>query len=71
MSDGDIGQWIACADRLPADGQGVLITNGKDVVSADFFSGNPPVWNYGDVVEMMLYDMRVTHWMALPEPPKE
>lgn len=69
-------EWISVKDRLPDRGERVLCfikSSGKhqnDIIFDNVYNGilvgyNPPkyVWEwYGDYV---------THWMPLPEPPKE
>jgi hypothetical protein len=56
-------KWIPVSERLPERGQEVICYDGgvlKPKVYADYY------WNKA-------YDswQRVTHWMPLPEPPKE
>ena len=61
-----IPRWISAAERLPEDGQWVL------------------VWGHGQHIPIMMFresgawiddqfefHSNVTHWMQLPEPPKE
>ena len=61
-----IPRWISAAERLPEDGQWVL------------------VWGHGQHIPIMMFresgawiddqfefHSNVTHWMPLPEPPKE
>lgn len=69
-------EWISVKDRLPNRGERVLCfmkssgKNQNDTISDNVYNGilvgsNPPryVWEWnGDYV---------THWMPLPEPPKE
>lgn len=76
-------EWISVKDRLPENDDEVLIYIVKDIVQAYFLRG---YWhgsimvtdNMNDgyvsdrriVKEGSSFDF-VTHWMPLPEPPKE
>ena len=64
-------RWISVEERLPGT-QNVLITNGEFVKCG--FRRPDGVWKYG-AEEHMRWDRlschTVTHWMPLPEPPKE
>lgn len=67
-------KWISVQDRLPEahdDGSvdAVLVTDGFFIHMAYF---NHDTWHFcesGEMKEEMFYN--VTHWMQLPEPPKE
>ena len=67
-------KWISVQDRLPEahdDGSvdAVLVTDGSVIHMAYF---NHDTWHFcesGEMKEEMFYN--VTHWMPLPEPPKE
>jgi len=52
-------RWIPCAERLPEEGQEVLIYSRHDWVIVDTYNGPHEPW-----------ETSVTHWMNLPEPPK-
>jgi hypothetical protein len=61
-----VGEWISVEDRLPEEGQSVLI---------HYVDGWTPV---GHLLNGRWYQsggetswLSVTHWMLLPEPPKE
>ncbi|HCP8434983.1 TPA: DUF551 domain-containing protein [Escherichia coli] len=75
--------WISCSDRMPEMGERqyyVLaadfknnyppsIPNTQVGVYGDWFNDGNPTWDDGDGEELHLKE--VTHWMPLPEPPKE
>ena len=52
-------RWIPVTDRLPEIGIVVLVYSEDDGICVDYYGGD----SFG------YYD--VTHWMPLPEPPKE
>ena len=49
--------WISVKDRLPKTGT-VLATDGRIVITAPYSS-------------VTANGQAITHWMSLPEPPKE
>ena len=59
-------QWISVKDRLPEDNDIVLIVFQGSVVSVAFYEGD---WRHPLYPQTAL--VSVTHWMPLPEPPKE
>lgn len=62
--------WIPCSERIPEDGQDVLIWDNIDKTS---FTGHY-VWCDGWTVDgyaVNRFHFDITHWMPLPEPPKE
>ncbi|HGB9593897.1 TPA: DUF551 domain-containing protein [Escherichia coli] len=75
--------WISCSERMPEMGERqcyVLaadfknnyppnIHNTQVGVYGDWFNDGNPTWDDGDGED--LYLKEVTHWMPLPEPPKE
>lgn len=75
--------WISCSDRMPEMGERqyyVLaadfknnyppsIPNTQVGVYGDWFNDGNPTWDDGDGKDLHLKE--VTHWMPLPEPPKE
>lgn len=75
--------WISCSERMPEMGERqcyVLaadfknnyppnIPNTQVGVYGDWFNDGNPTWDDGDGED--LYLKEVTHWMQLPEPPKE
>ncbi len=66
-------EWISVKDRLPKIEEEVLAYAGKKPWGPDIHVGNLQegydsiYWTYYDYLEW--HD--VTHWMPLPEPPKE
>ncbi len=64
--------WISCSDRMPDDGQHVIILcDGAFVLYAQYRDGE-----FFDVVRdgdefFETQSRNVTHWMPLPEPPQE
>ena len=65
-------EWISVKDRLPLEGQEVLVLNSKGVNLAEYWPEKNE-WtdsNYGCCGNEHLG--KVTHWMPLPkQPPKE
>ncbi len=64
--------WISCSERMPDDGQHVIILcDGAFVLYAQYRDGE-----FFDVVRdgdefFETQSRNVTHWMQLPEPPQE
>ncbi|HBN1157367.1 TPA: DUF551 domain-containing protein [Escherichia coli] len=64
--------WISCSERMPDDGQHVIILcDGAFVLYAQYRNGE-----FFDVVRngeefFETQSRNVTHWMPLPEPPQE
>mgnify|MGYP003301778133 CR=1 FL=1 len=61
----DKPKWISVNKRLPEIATVVIITDGIDV-GTGWFDGKGWRTPFADIDEY-----RVTHWMPLPEPPKE
>jgi len=66
-----IPRWIPVTEKLPFAEPGnvsetVLVTDGKCVALAEWFNFEEcePYWSYTGIGD-------ITHWMPLPEPPKE
>ena len=62
-------KWIPVTERLPEDSSGVILCTRSRIVGVGFYDKDTRNWvqHYsggGICVE-------VTHWMPLPEPPKE
>lgn len=68
-------RWISVEERLPEESDGmVLFTNGKAVTSGyrnHMFRMSGEEGIYAPAIRKGGGYMRVTHWMPLPEPPKE
>lgn len=67
-------KWISVEERLPENSIGVLVTDGTDVsegwlCTCSSKEGAKVVWGLGSNDDGP-YDP-ITHWMPLPEPPKE
>ena len=66
-----VPKWISVEERLPEPGQGVLVYDDCEYMSvADYTHDKhfPTVYEFHVNGE---YEPGVTHWMPLPEPPKE
>lgn len=67
----DNGGWISVKDRLPDNGQDVLVylDDGEEtrVAPCNYANG---VW-FDCVMNRVATLHHITHWMPLPEPPKE
>lgn len=64
--------WISCSERMPEDGQHVIILcDGAFVLYAQYRDGEffDIVRNGDEFFETQ--SRNVTHWMPLPEPPQE
>ncbi|HIA3153892.1 TPA: DUF551 domain-containing protein [Escherichia coli] len=64
--------WISCSERMPDDGQHVIILcDGAFVLYAQYRDGEffDVVRNGEELFETQ--SRNVTHWMPLPEPPQE
>lgn len=54
-------EWIDVNDKLPPDGQSILVFYRRGYITVDKFSINDRNW--------IKSGENVTHWMPLPEPP--
>ncbi len=62
--------WIKCVDRFPEEFEDVLFTDGKDVFKGHLYnSGLDDFILWFSVSESTIDN--VTHWMLLPNPPKD
>lgn len=62
-------EWISVNDRLPKDNETVLVTNGKRVKEVWFGQRTKLDRPHFMFTTMPLHT--ITHWMPLPEPPKQ
>lgn len=56
-------RWISVEDRLPDEDDKCLVWNGHHIFVAIYWGDG--VWKFDS------YACEITHWMPLPEPPKE
>lgn len=71
-----VGGWVSVRDRLPGEEDyrqchenwdgAVIWTNGSDIGLGWYYTSTG---NWADIYDCNIDD--VTHWMPLPEPPKE
>ena len=61
--------WVSVEDRLPEQGERVLATDGAFV--GEGYTNCYGVWCRPNGLRWDMLDSDVTHWMPLPEPPKE
>jgi hypothetical protein len=72
-------EWVACLERLPTEGQTVLVWGLKEAeLSSNHYGPSIGLvtWNneeFSDCADTCYYGIwytKITHWMPLPEPPK-
>lgn len=71
-------KWIRAEDMLPEDDVNVLVyaigNNENDVVAMTSYTHNMYGYNiegWRSPWQYFFYEHKITHWMPLPEPPKE
>ncbi len=66
-------KWISVEDRLPPDkGKSILVANGHGYVRIlAFWNKDDAGWKWIDQNGHFKHFNDITHWMPLPEPPKE
>jgi hypothetical protein len=66
-------EWIRCSERMPPDGVEVLfVAFGQDVEVGRHYHQEWTDLRTDSQNEAITFDDQcVTHWMPLPEPPKE
>lgn len=64
-----VGGWISVKDRLPEENGEYLIST-KDRVTSAYYECGRRTSEWTDYYEGYI-DFEPTHWMPLPEPPKE
>lgn len=76
-----MGEWISVKDRLPKEKLNITTGDWEYVICATT-SGDVKPYQYGKSIKgkglkahfwdrYLIVDEYVTHWMPLPEPPKE
>lgn len=63
-----MSEWISVKERLPIIGQCVLICSEAGGVAEGCYCIHPNEWVQ---FRWNVAKLNVTHWMPLPEPPKE
>lgn len=66
-----VGGWISVKDRLPEESGKVLVYCKDGYMSAVHYSAKHQQFNNFDACAKRDEVWDVTHWMPLPEPPKE
>ena len=62
-------KWISVKDRLPEGGQVVLVIMPKGTVTLGGIRKKTQTWDV--FLDVAIWTAEPTHWMPLPEPPKE
>ena len=71
MLEADKAKWISVKESLPEDQRSVLTVNGHgEIRIMGMWSKRGDEWTWVHNYRMMHYN-DITHWMPLPEPPKE
>lgn len=64
--------WIKCENRLPTEEKFVLTFSELGIRTLAIFTiRNEKYWIEANGFSLDLDTLNVTHWMPLPEPPKE
>ena len=63
--------WISVKDRLPDESEEYLVFSKRGYRSVLDYSTRHKEFNAKDTDKKPLHAIEVTHWMPLPEPPKE
>ena len=67
-----MGEWISVKDRLPEDCKKILVVNGRGYISiSSLWRKDGSKWTWVDSAGHFNHVNDITHWMPLPEPPKE
>jgi hypothetical protein len=69
MVDVNYSQWISVEERLPKDGQEVLVFE-EGTISTNCFSNRREPFLQWDLYQNG-FSCHPSHWMPLPQPPKE
>lgn len=65
-----VNRWIPCSERMPEAGMSVLIYACKHSVTA-YYDNCKNLFRLTENDNLYYIAEYVTHWMPLPEPPKE
>lgn len=69
-----VNRWIPCSERMPEEGQDVIIyiAKGWDItpIQVAHIQYDSTLWEFSDG-EFYPSKNEVSHWMPLPEPPEE
>ena len=72
MLEADKTQWISVKDRLPEDCKKILVVNGHGYISiSSLWRKDGSKWTWVDSTGHFNHVNDITHWMPLPEAPKE
>lgn len=63
-----MGEWIKCSERMPEEGEDVIVTDGRvvEVMWVDEIG----LWYATSPYSVACGDW-ITHWMPLPAPPEQ
>lgn len=66
-----MGEWIKCSERMPEEGEDVIVYDGlRQVHEGCYFQyGDRVVWEIPSYNPSYYDEVNVSHWMPLPEPP--
>ena len=67
-----MSEWISVKDRLPEDASDVLILSKEKESCVGYYRSSDNEWvMYNPCCSFHMELHGVTHWMPLPEPPKD
>lgn len=67
-----MGEWVSADTRLPQIGEMVLVCTQSGVIDTAWRTAfSTPKGKWDTYSGAIIGDDRITHWMKLPEPPKE
>ena len=65
-----VDRWISCKEQMPEDGVSVLICSYRGTVSKATYDSDMGYFYIADS-ELHYNELDITHWIPLPEPPKD